>query len=809
MDRLVKISFLLFLILSRGEYCFSFQQTPIKGIVRDSVGNPVEKAVITIRSTTYGSYSDKDGRFILSVPAELKEITIDITCLGYRKTSKTIPSVREDTIIEIVLNSDVTDIGEVTVTGERKAEGVTMLRIPVSDFSQLPTASGGFEGLLKTMPGVNSNNEMSSRYSVRGGSYDENLVYVNDIEIFTPFLIRSGQQEGLSFINPDMISSVSFSAGGFNSSYGDKMSSVLDIKYRKPVKNAGSVSLGLLLSSAHLEGISRNGRWTWLLGARYKSSKLMLKTLDSKGDYQPVFADIQSLVNFKTGKRSDLTLLLAYASNIYNYIPQSRTSNFGTESLAYQLYVLFEGREKDRYGTMNSVLTWEVSGENGIKHKFLVSSFNSNERESFDIMGYYSLSSLDKNAGSENFSDSVMNIGIGNFHNHARNRLSATILSAGYKGERDYGSLKLVWGLHARHDRFDDRIKEWTKVDSAGYSIPFNTSELKVSSLISASNLIEKWQYDGYTEVSGTIPTAQGSLSLNGGLRGFYDTFTDEFLVSPRISAGLKTSGDWTFRLAAGLYIQPPFYRDMRFHDGTINTNIISQKSFHTVFGVTYDFKAWERPFRLTGDIYNKVLRDIIPYKIDNVRLIYTGENSAEGYSRGIDIRLNGEFVPDAESWISVSIMDSKLKIPGVSDVSFPASYDQTFSTNIFFQDYLPGYPAWRAHINIAFATGIPVFSPFTDSFEHYRRLPSYRRVDLGITRIIKGKNSHLKPGGFFDHFREIKAGLEVFNLLDINNTVSYFWVKTINNLSGKSRHFAVPNYLTGRSLNLKISASF
>jgi hypothetical protein len=809
MDRLVKISFLLFIILSRGEFCFSFQQTIIKGIVRDSVGAPVEKAGISIRSTTYGTYTDKDGRFVLSVPTEIKEITLNVSCVGYNTVSKTLTTQGNEINVEITLIPVVTNLGEVSVKGERKPEGLTMLRIPVSEFSHLPSVSGGIEALLKTLPGVNSNNELSSQYSVRGGSYDENLVYINDIEIFTPFLIRSGQQEGLSVINPDLVSAVSFSAGGFNSSYGDKMSSVLDIKYRKPVKNAGSVSIGLLQSSVHIEGISKNSRLSWLAGVRYKSTRLMLKTLDSKGDYEPVFADIQSLINFKTGKRSDLSLLLAYGSNTYNYIPQSRTSNFGTESLAYQLYVLFEGQEKDRYGTMNSVLTWEATGSKGLKHKFLISSFNTNEKESFDIKGYYLLGALDKNAGSENFSDSIMNIGIGNFHNHARNSLSATILSAGYKGEKNFGRVRILWGIHARHDMFDDRIKEWTKVDSAGYSIPYNPSELRVSSIISASNLVKKWQYDGYTEVSGTSTTGAGILSINAGVRALYSTFTDEFLVSPRISAGLKTTGDLTFRMAAGLYVQPPFYRDMRFRDGTINYNIISQRSFHTLFGVTYDFRAWDRPFVLTGEIYNKALRNIIPYRIDNVRLIYDGENSAKGYSRGIDIRLNGEFVPDAESWISISLMDSELSIPEISPESFPAPYDQTFSTNIFFQDYLPGYPAWRAHINIVYSTGIPVVSPFNSRYDQYRRLPSYRRADLGITRIIKGRYSKIRSVSFLDHFREIEAGLEIFNLFDISNTVSYFWVSTINNLSGESRHFAVPDYLTGRSLNIRLSATF
>jgi hypothetical protein len=587
------------------------------------------------------------------------------------------------------------------------------------------------------------------------------------------------------------------------------MSSVLDIKYRKPSSLRGSVSLGLLTSTAHIEGANKSGKFTWLIGARYKSTSLMLKTLDSKGDYQPVFADIQSLFTWKTGANSSLSLLAAYASNIYNFIPQSMTSSFGTEAEAYQLYVLFSGREKDKYSTLNGALEWEFKDRGSVSHKFILSSYLSNESETFDIRGFYRLDNLDKLTGSENFSDSIMNIGIGSFLSHARNKLSATILSFHYKGEKEAGNLTLKWGVGIRNDNFNDRIKEWKMEDSAGYSVPYSSEGLKVTSLIASVNNIETFSGDAYIESSGIIKAGENDIRLNGGLRGLYNSFTDEFLVSPRIGVKFTTPGSIAFWLNGGLYYQPPLYREMRYPDGTINFNIRSQRSLHIVAGMSYDFIGWERPFRLTGEIYNKSLSEIIPYHMDNVRLIYSGVNSANGFSRGVDLRLNGEFVEGADSWISVSVMDSRLKIPSANYGSFPSPSDQTFSTNIFFQDYFPAYPTWRAHIIIAFATGLPVISPFNDRYDQYYRLPAYRRVDLGFTKIIKGRNTVVSSGSFLRYFDELVAGVEIFNLLDINNTVSYYWVRTLNNLSGQSRQYAIPDYLTGRCLNFKLMAKF
>lgn len=809
MIQTAKILFLLFSFLFIETNCFPFQLTRIKGVVKDSTGTAIENVNITISGTSTGTFTNKLGNFILVVPEDDMEYEVIFSYIGLRTEQRTIKCDKEEIFLEVILYLEPGRLKEVTIISERRKAEPSFLVLPVKDIKLFPSASGSFEAVLKTLPGVASNNELSSQYSVRGGNYDENLVYVNDIEIFRPFLIRSGQQEGLSFINPDLVSSVHFSPGGFGASFGDKMSSVLDISYKKPVSKAGTFTLGLLTSSLHFEGVSKNRKVTWLTGARYKSTRMMLKTLDSKGDYQPVFADIQALITYKPGNNSIFSLLGTFSSNTYNFIPQSRVSKFGSEMMAYQLFVLFSGREKDKYNIWNNVLSWEFRDKSDVGHKIIVSSFETNEIEAFDIRGSYSLSSLDKNAGSENFSDSLMNIGVGSWLSHARNKISANILSFSYKGEKETGKFRLSWGLKIRNDRFSDKIKEWTMVDSAGYAVPYNSTNLLMSTLIKSENRLNNWLYDIYFQSIRSFLLWNRELTINAGVRSLYNSFSNEFLICPRLSARLNAEKNIIIQLSGGIYDQPAFYREMRYPDGSINREIKSQKSFHAVMGIIYDFKAFGRPFRLNAELYNKTLSNIIPYRLDNVRLIYSGSNSARGYSRGIDIRLNGEFVHDAESWISISLMDSKLEIPSTNMGKFPSPSDQTFSLNVFFQDYLPGYPTYRAHINIAFATGIPIISPYNDRYDQFHRLPSYRRVDLGMTKVIRSRHSNFQNKNTFGRFNEIIAGIEIFNLLDINNTISYLWIRTVNNLSGQMRQFAVPNYLTGRSLNFKVSLSF
>jgi hypothetical protein len=809
MIRLFKILLLLLLIFFPEKVVYSSSQSIIKGLVTDSLGKPMEGVTVLLPEINSGTYTDNKGLFSLTLPADGKEYTVVFSYVGFKTMKKVIRCDRELVTINVTLYAEVNPIKEIMVQAERSVTEPSLTYIPIKDINLLPSASGSFEMILKTMPGVSSYNELSSQYSVRGGSFDENLVYVNDIEIYRPFLIRSGQQEGLSFINPDLTSSVRFSSGGFSAAYGDKMSSVLDIRYRQPVSNAGSVNLGLLTSSLHYEGLSKNKKFSYLFGARYKSSTLMLKTLDAKGNYLPVFADIQSLLSYRTGNTSIMSFLGTFSSNTYKFIPESRVSKFGNEASAYQLFVLFNGTEKDKYEAWNFVLSWEFSGKNLFKHKILLSSFGTNEKESFDIRGSYSLSNLDKENGSENFSDSVMNIGIGSWLSHARNKLTANIQSLAYKGEKKWERNSISWGLRIRNEKFTDKIKEWSKVDSAGYVVPRNSEKLSLSTLIYSENNLTKSFYESFLQSVNTFSPGSVEVSVNAGIRGYYNSFSKEKLLSPRVSVILRSGENLSFHLSGGIYCQPPFFREMRYPDGTLNREIKSQQSFHTVFGIIYDFKAWDRPFRLSSELYNKSLSNIIPYRLDNVRIIYLAENIARGYSRGIDVRLNGEFVPDAESWISLSLMDSKLEIPSRNSGKFPSPSDQTLGLNLFFQDYLPGNPSYRAHLNIAFATGVPIISPYNDRFDQYHRLPAYRRVDLGMTKVIKSRYSLLPGNSFLRHFNEIVAGLEIFNLLDINNTISYLWLKTVNNLSGESRQFAIPNYLTGRSLNLKLSVTF
>jgi len=787
--------------------CPAFQDLiVINGIIKDTTGIPVGNAAVIISELNAGTYTDLNGFFSLSVPADEKHHILKVSVTGYESKTIAIVCNRSVNLGEIYIKRKITGLEEITVTAESKQAGAGMIKISPKDFSMIPSASGSFETVLKTLPGVSSNNELSSQYSVRGGNFDENLVYINDIEIFRPFLIRSGQQEGLSVINPDLTGSVLFSPGGFGVTYGDKLSSVLDITYRHPTELRASVSAGLLYNSVHFEGINPSGKISWLTGIRYKSSRMMLKTLDSKGDYLPVFADFQSLVTMNTGKNSELSIFGTYSSNTYNYIPRSRESKFGNEAEAYRLYVLFEGREKDLYRTWNTALTWKYSGKKSV-HKIIASYFGTNEKETFDIRGYYSLNMLDKNTGSENMVDTSMNIGAGSFLSHARNRINANFFAIKYSGSLDVSNnLSFRWGIKASNEMIKDNIREWKMVDSAGFSIPHNTgNELYIYSLIKGNNNITNRICEAYGETRATLKKETYKTLITGGIRSIYSSFTSEFYACPRFSARVEMNGGISVWLASGAYFQPPFYREMRFPDGTLNNNIKSQKSWHVVTGISYDFKAWERPFRFTAEIYNKKLSGIIPYRLDNVRIIYEGDNLTSGYSRGIDMRLYGEFVEGAESWFSLSFMDSKLKMPGIIEGMFPSPSEQTVNCNIFFQDYLPGNPGYRAHINISFITGLPVISPFNNRYDQYHRMPSYRRVDLGITRVIKGNSSTGTPG----ILKEMIVSVEIYNLLDINNTVSYFWIKTVNNQSGQSRQFAVPDYLTGRSLNFKVKALF
>ncbi|MDZ7739814.1 MAG: TonB-dependent receptor [Bacteroidales bacterium] len=800
---------LTFILLTGGLVCAQTTNTLITGYVYDEQGQPVQLVNIGVKDMPYGSYTKEDGSFSLQLPADNKQHKLVFSAIAYINRELTFSASSDTIVFNIIMQQAVTKLQDVTVREYRQREEPLLKNIPLKDIDLLPAAAGSLEKLLVSLPGVNSNNELSSQYRVRGGNYDENLVYVNDIEIYHPVLIKTGRQEGLSFLNPDLISNVRFSSGGFNASYGDRMSSVLDIRYRQAVENRATVKLGLLTSSAHIEGISKNKRFSYLAGTRYKTNQLLLQTMDTKGRYRPAFYDIQSLLRYRLTEKAGLSLMGSYSSNKYSFIPGSRKSTFGSISEAYQLYVLYQGSETNIYRSVNLALALDLETAAGTSHKFIAHYYNSAEEEKYDIRGSYSLNLLDKNLGSENFGDSIMNVGTGSWLSHARNLLGFNIYTLNYKGRWENRDNVLRWGLKYNNESNNDRIREWKKIDSAGYSIPYSDTGLILSEVVSNDTILSTRRAEAYLINNYSLDVSGHRFILSGGARLSYWSFSGELLFSPRLSLSWNLpSKNMRYYIAGGVYYQPPFYREMRYPTGRVNADIRSQKSVHTVVGTDFDFSLGVTPFRFTGEVYYKDLDNIIPYKYDNVRIIYSAENSAKGFVRGLDLRLNGEFVKDAESWISLSLMDARHDIQGDDYGYFPSPSDVRFSSNIFFQDYFPSNPGYRAHINIHFSTGIPVSSPYTDRYDNYHRMPSYRRVDIGFTRVFKNRD---KPGGgkFLSLFREVIAGFEVFNLLDIRNTISYNWLTTVNNLSGESRQYAVPNYLTGRSFNIKLSCEF
>lgn len=805
----LKIAITLFMLITGLNLSGQEPVTVITGIVADSTGKPVQLVNIRVGNLSAGTFSDIDGSFTISIPADNLDHLLLVSSIGYKSQSIEFRAIADTIRFNIIVKELITSLDDVVVRESFQREEPTMRRVPIRDIITVPSVGGNIETLLKTFPGVNSGNELSNQYSVRGGSYDENLVYLNDIEIYRPALLHTGKQEGLSIINPDMVGNVEFSTGGFNASYGDKMASVLDIRYRDATRFSGSVSGGLLTSSAHVEGVGLDNRFRVTAGFRYKTNRLLLGTLDTEASYIPSYYDIQALASYRVSPRTKLSLLATQNISKYNFIPRSQRSSFGNIFEAYQLYVDYEGSESDSYNNNNLALSIELTPDPSFVNKFIIHLYSADETETYDIRGSYSLNLLDKNTGSENLGDSIMNIGTGSWLDHARNYLDASILMVGYKGRWEHSDNVLSAGAKLKYENIDDNLREWRRIDSAGFTIPYSVSELALTEYAASSNQLSTKRIEAYVIDNYTIKTEGHSLVLTGGVRLSYWTFNDELIISPRFSVYWQPPvTNLTVYASYGTYYQPPFYREMRDPDGNINKNIESQKSIHYVAGSIFDFRIGPTPARLTGEIYYKEFSNLIPFKFDNVRVIYSGENNARGTAKGIDLRLNGEFVENAESWISLSLMNVRHDIIADGRPGYPAPTDARFSTNIYFQDYFPSNPSFRAHINIQFSTGVPVSSPFNDRFDSYYRMPSYRRVDIGFSKVFS-KSEEGKNRGLPDWIDRITAEIEIFNLIDINNTISYNWLTTVNNLDGEVRQFAVPNYLTGRSLNLGLTVSF
>ncbi len=795
----------------------------IAGSIRDSIGDPVEFANVALQGTQQGTMTKQDGSYTMEVPSG-RSYTVIISCVGYRTKQFAVRlGAGESRQQDITLQTDIRALREVSVSA-RQERGSTFQRIDVEDLNYMPTTTGKVETIIKSQAGVSSNNELSSQYSVRGGNFDENLVYVNDVEIYRPFLVRSAQQEGLSFVNSDLVSSIKFSAGGYDARYGDKMSSALDITYKRPREFAGSASISLLGASAHVEGASKTERFTYLAGYRYKTTQYLLNTLETSGDYKPQFSDLQTQLSYQISRKLELSFLGNYSSSKYQFIPQTRNTEFGTKDLPLNLRIYYDGQEMDQFDTYLGALTLNWKPRKGLSLKLIGSAFRTSEEETFDIIGQYWINELDNTIDSESYGDSLLNIGVGTEQVHARNYLEAYVISASHLGAYRSGNRHIQWGLSYKYQEFYDRISEWEIIDSAGYVIPYNGEELGLTKNLKSDNHISYDQFSAFVQNTREINTKKADYFITAGIRGLVWNFNQTTMISPR--ATISTQPNWKrdmmFHVSAGYYYQPPFYKEMRMPDGTINYDIEPQRSIHLLLGGDYIFKLWDRPFKLTGEAYYKWLNNLIPYKIENVRVSYAGENISKGFARGIDFKLNGEFVPGAESWFTLSFLQTREDVEGdyiqvwngtefVTEEAgeFPRPTDQIFTVGLYFQDYFPNHPGYKVHLNAFYGTGIPLSSPVEDQYYTQLRMRPYRRVDIGFSKVIKRETDIWGERNPLRFFESIWISAEIFNLLDIKNEASYLWIRTISDQQGVPGMFGIPNYLTGRRFNIKISISF
>lgn len=796
------IATLLFILFSIS--AFGQGRAKISGYIRDADGNPLDLVNIRVKNTLNGTMSNEKGHYSLSV-ATGDSVTLIYSCLGYNKAERILPLVTKDMRLNVQMNYTSLELGEVVATAIRK-QTTTLETLNADRVKLLPDPAGGsIESLVVTFAGVTSNNELSSQYSVRGGSYDENIVYVNGLEVFRPLLIRSGQQEGLSFINPDMTEAVNFSAGGFEARYGDKMSSVLDITYKKPKGFEGSASASLLGANAYVG--SSSGKFTQVTGFRYKTGRSLLKTTDTDAEYDPNFIDLQTYMTYQFAPKWEINFLGNLAINNYKFIPHTRETSFGTATNAKKFKVFMSGQERDKFETLFGALTLKHNLNENTELGLQASAFTSKEEEGYDIAGDYWLGDAAEEGGGE-----IENLSIARYNEHARNRLHSNIMNVGHYGIARMKNNTLKWGATVQLEKINDKISEWEKRDSAGYSLPQGGGNVNVIANLFSDNKLESTRISGYLQDVFKFRTKQGLFTLVGGVRGSYWSYNKEFIFSPRASIGFIPNFDQnlTFRLASGLYYQSPFYKELRTtvqdeHGNSIiqlNKNLKSQRSIHVIAGGDYTFRASGRNFKVSADMYYKKLDNLNPYTVDNVKIRYYGENCAEGHAMGLDVKFFGEFVPGTDSWISFSLMKAEQSIRGSEYVPMPNS--QGYNVSLFFQDYFPGYKRVKLNLKGVLSGGLPVTAPRTGYEDGYFRTPTYKRVDLGFSYQLAGGTDAIMDRGFFRNLKNIWLGLDIFNLFDIKNTSSYYWITNIDNHQN-----AIPNYLTGRQLNVRLIVDF
>ncbi len=817
----------------------------IDGTISDaSTGERLSDVYIFLKGSTKAIGTNAEGSFSFEFQSDRDTIVI-AQRVGFKNVEIEVEKQPKDIHLryDIEMSPSISDLEVVVQSTISNQPG--MIVEDISEIKLLPSISGNLENILPHIAmGVSSGTggELSSQYNVRGGNYDENLVYVNDFQVYRPQLIRSGQQEGLSFPNPDLVRDISFSSGGFSARYGDKLSSVLDIKYKRPDSSAYSVDLSLLGATGHMEGAipikgSNYRKFRYIAGARYKSTSYLLNTLDIKGEYLPQFSDIQTYLTYDLSESWQAGLLLNYNRALYEFTPTTRSTAFGLIDYTLRLDSDFQGAERDIFETGMGGISFTYLPErkkDPFFIKILASAYQSAESENFDIISTYQLNQIETSLGAENQGEAVALVGEGIQHKYVRNLLQSKVANLEVKGGIEKNNFNdkgistshfIQWGLKGQFEQINDRLNEWERLDSAGYSLPYFDESVELANVYKSKNNIESNRIQAYiTESFNLRKPGKYLLTLEGGLRANYWSFNNEFNLSPRgqiLFKPLHTPFNRVLKLAAGMYVQPPFYREMRYLDGTINSEISSQKSFHLVLGYSTDFR-WEKldaDLKFMSEIYYKRLWDLIPYDVDNVRIRYFGENLATGHIAGIDFRLNGEFVPGAESWINISFLKALEKWAGIDhkdlkegdnnivDADYvPRPTDQFMSASVFFQDYLPSNENFKVHLSLNFGTGLPFGTPNENiELRNPFRYKPYYRVDAGFSAQLWDRDwIRDKPHNPFRFCNNAWLSIEVFNLLQIQNDASVTWVKAINNIQ-----YPVKNRLTSRRINLKLRMEF
>jgi len=803
---------------------FYAQKAKMQGYIFDTKNKPIENVNVSVSGFTTKSNEKGFYSIDLSSNVDLKVIFSHVTF----KKATLLLNVASNEVVDfnLVLNEREEQMGEVIVSANNKKSVQGILTMDPKTLKNIPGANPGIENVLKSLAGVNSNNELSTQYAVRGGNYDENLVYVNEVEVYRPFLIRSGQQEGLSFTNTDLIQNIDFSAGGFQSKFGDKLSSVLDITYRTPTRFGASVNASFLGGSVAMDVISKDKKWTAITGVRYRNNSLLVNSQETQTNFTPSFVDVQTAVNFQASSKWQWSFLGNISQNKYNYEPLTRQTNFGTIDNPQALLVFYEGQERDQYQTFFGSLKTTFKASDVSTYKFIGAVFHTLEQEHFDILAEYSLAEIDTNIGSESLGDVSFSRGIGSQLNHARNDLDALIANAEVKGIHNWNNNIMEWGVKYTRESIRDRISEWEVIDSAGFSInppkflpnkdePYTVfnGPLVPYQEVRAINFNTVNRFSGYAQWSRKDIIGRSLVWYNFGVRmhswqvlGASVAGDSQLTVSPRAQFSIKPNGNANllFRLSGGLYHQPPSYRELRGADGVVRPNVKAQQSVHVVLGNDYSFSLWDRPFKLVTELYYKSLTAVNTYTIDNVRIRYAATNDAVAYAQGVDIRWNGEFVPGTESWISFGYLKTEENTNSKGFIARPT--DQRLKFAMLFQDYMPNIPSVKLYLNLVYNTGLPGGSPsYADPYLYQNRLRDYRRADVGFSKVLIDKTSNKIYRKWANSFQELALGLEVFNIFNNQNAITNTWVRDVYTKT----QYGIPNYMTTRVFNITLNARF